>query len=295
MFCTKCGNPIIPGDKFCRKCGTPAPLINEPLEEKRTDSAPSFEAPSYEPKKPGKPIPKFWIPIAIAVVFLALLAVGLFVVLPAFRNAKTDVPQVQNTEDAVVDVVQTTQRITVAPSGSGYSLTLEELENDVWVSRFSCSAKISPAGLTATKTEGDSKTPSGTFEILFCTGISKPNTNLAFVGLSPGDVWVDDAKSAYYNTLQKGTLATKDWNSAEDFYSYFNTGRNNAAIFFDYNGDGQTMGSATSGWGSVVFLFGRKNYATDSPKSGDIYISTQDMTTLLSYLDSSKNPVITIK
>ena len=24
-FCTKCGNPLIEGDRFCRKCGTPIP------------------------------------------------------------------------------------------------------------------------------------------------------------------------------------------------------------------------------------------------------------------------------
>ena len=28
-FCTKCGNPLIEGDKFCRKCGTPVAVREE--------------------------------------------------------------------------------------------------------------------------------------------------------------------------------------------------------------------------------------------------------------------------
>ena len=170
-------------------------------------------------------------------------------------------------------------------------------DKDVWETVFSCPAKISEAGTTVNKTEGDGKTPEGSFNVLFCIGTNNPKTALRYIGLTNGDVWVDDSNSKYYNTLQKNNMSKKDWNSAEDIFAYFSSdpGTINNAIFFDYNGDGETPGSASAGAGSVLFIFGRSDYNTAISKSGDIYISANDMTTLLSYLDKEKNPVFIIQ
>ena len=266
----------------------------------------------YEPRRKSK----VWIPIVIVAAVLALAAVGIFVVLPMLRDHKpsqaveeqVDKPQTENggantsgsapentttiaepettTQAPVVAVPDYQQSVSVFPSGGGYRLTLETwTQEGGWQEVFSCSAKLAP-GIT----------PKGEYRILYVVGANQPATNLRFRSVSPGDIWVGDPNSSFYNTLQKGTSPIKDWTSGEDIYrDYFAPDAYcTAGIFFDYNGDGETAHSASPGGPSVIFLFGRKDYDLFNWQTGDIMIYSGDMTTLLSYLDSSKNPRINI-
>ena len=229
----------------------------------------------------------------------------LFTEIPEEKNATANQKETSPQEETTTEPETTTapketqdysnecqQRVTL----SGAQLILENRKSaDEWEETFSCPAKISVNGTGTDYSESSGKTPQGTFKILFGMGTKKPDTSLKFKKVKKGDVWVDDSNSKYYNTLQKGSLKGKDWNSFEDIYSYFSSGTVNDAIFFDYNGDGESANSAVSGRGSALFLLGRNDYNTASSKYGDIYISAQDMTILLSYLDSEKNPEIVIQ
>ncbi len=71
--------------------------------------------------------------------------------------------------------------------------------------KFKCS--IGKNGTTLKKTEGDKKTPKGTFSIgsLYFRKdrISKPQTQLKIVQIKKNFGWCDDPKSKFYNRLIK--------------------------------------------------------------------------------------------
>lgn len=183
------------------------------------------------------------------------------------------------------------QEIRVTPTGGGMAtLTLVQEQQGTPVTLFSCEAAIGRNGITDSPAEGDGKTPAGTFSVLFCYGIDQPQTGIPFVQLTQDNVWVDDSDSEYYNCL---TTKEKAGNASyEDTYSQFTRGYYSCNIFFANNGDGHTPGSATPGKGSVRVLEGYLKSL--EPTSGDIKISSQNMTTLLGLLDERYDPVVIV-
>ena len=183
------------------------------------------------------------------------------------------------------------QEIRVTPTGGGMAtLTLVQEQQGTLVTLFSCEAAIGRNGITDSPAEGDGKTPAGTFPVLFCYGIDQPQTGIPFVQLTRDNVWVDDSDSEYYNCL---TTKEKAGNASyEDTYSQFTRGYYSCNIFFANNGDGHTPGSATPGKGSVRVLEGYLKSL--EPTSGDIKISSQNMTTLLGLLDERYDPVVIV-
>lgn len=184
------------------------------------------------------------------------------------------------------------QKLNVSATGSYAKLTLYEWYND-WVPIWSADGCVGSAGIGNAK-EGSSITPSGTFKIGFAYGVSNKEdieTNLNYIKLSENSVWVDDENSPFYNVLT-------DLNSIgnahyEPTYQQFTTdGKYSTNIYFENNGDGLTPGKAESGKGSVITLCGCRWEL--KPTAGCIDISSADMTELLKYLDSEKNPVIII-
>ncbi len=183
------------------------------------------------------------------------------------------------------------QEIRITPRGDGMAdLVLFQQEKGEWKTLFECEAAIGRNGTTNYPTEGDGKTPAGTFPVLFCYGLEQPETTIPFIQLTPDSVWVDDSRSEYYNCLttrqQAGSV------SFEETYSQFVKGYYSCNIFFANNGDGRTPGSATPGAGSVRVLEG--SLKPLEPTNGDIKISSQDMETLLGMLDAAYSPVVTV-
>ena len=110
--------------------------------------------------------------------------------------------------------------------------------------------------------------------------------------MSPGDEWVDDGDSSYYNTLQPGP---GNWSSSESIYDQFEMGYWTHCIAFSYNGDCETPGTATPGKGSAMFLGGMGSASDPSQSYGDIKISDDDMLEILSLLDADQHPQIILK
>lgn len=183
------------------------------------------------------------------------------------------------------------QKIEVVSSGTSATLTLYEWRNGKWKSLMSAYATVGKNGVGSNYGEGAKVTPKGTFDLGFCYGLNKPNTNLRFKQLKSNSVFVDDSSSKYYNCL-----VTKNEYSGtqyENTYKQFAVNGNYSYnIFIEHNGDGETPNSAVSGKGSVITICGYNG--TLKPTFGCIDISSSDMIKLLSYLDASKNPIIEI-
>lgn len=177
----------------------------------------------------------------------------------------------------------------------GARLCVAEWKDEAWKTRLSdIVASIGSNGTTTDKHEGDHCTPSGTFNILFCFSDRTLETGLRQKTLRDGDVWVTDQNSRYYNTIQADSARYKDWTKSENIYRQLTSGRSVAGIFFDYNGDGETAGSATPGAGAALFLDGVGSSGDLYTGYGDIKLTGEDLLQLLKVLDSSLNPVIII-
>lgn len=181
------------------------------------------------------------------------------------------------------------QILDVSTSGSYAKLTLYEWDNE-WIQVWSANGCVGSSGIGDAK-EGRSITPSGTFKIGFAYGISdNVETNLKYIKLSENSVWVNDVSSNYYNVLTEFNLIGDA--SYEPTYQQFLDGKYSINIYFENNGDGLTPGGAKPRKGSVITLCGYKYEL--KPTAGCIDISSADMTELLKYLDSEKNPNIYI-
>lgn len=192
----------------------------------------------------------------------------------------------------------TWQKILVEATGSNATLTLWTYRDGQWEKDLSTTAAIGANGLTTDKTEGDHKTPEGTFPICFAFSTKEKNTILYSKIIKEDSVWVCDPESIYYNTLQSKNNPQKDWadkGGAENMYVKFSKGSSNACICFGFNGDGESAYSATPYAGSALFIDGVGENGNMNSGYGDIKISGKDMTKLLSYLCANDNPVITIK
>lgn len=118
-------------------------------------------------------------------------------------------------------------------------------------------AYLGDNGVTWNKRDGDKATPAGEFDILYYIGINDRGSNLKYVPISDGDVWVCDPDSLYYNTMQRNS-GTRDWDAAqaENLYRKFHDDYSAACIMFNYNGDGLRSDTAVSGKGSDIFIDG---------------------------------------
>jgi L,D-peptidoglycan transpeptidase YkuD (ErfK/YbiS/YcfS/YnhG family) len=176
--------------------------------------------------------------------------------------------------------------------GSYVNLDFYELVDGNWVHRLTTTGRCGVNGTTADKTDGDLCTPEGEFALTFCCGISKPTTSLDFQWIDADSVWVDDADSVYYNTIQSSSIKG-EWDSAEPLYNdYFSNKLYNYCVNIAVNGDGLTRGEAIPGKGSFITLCGKTTTLTET--EGCIDIPAEQMLNLLPYLDSNKNPEIII-
>lgn len=135
-------------------------------------------------------------------------------------------------------------------------------------------------GFTKKKKEGDFKTPIGVFQIIsgFGTAVTR-GLKLPYT-IIDRQVWVDDAASGYYNTMQPED-DEKKWKSAERLkipaYKY--------ALATDYNKKG------IPDKGSAIFIHCRtdKEYT-----KGCIALPEKTMLAIVEQVDIQKKPVIII-
>ena len=110
MFCTNCGAPIEPGQKFCNKCG--APVNEADINVKGFDPQPQSETQAQIPSQPQmQPQPKkkkTWLIVLIILAVLAVVSVigGILAyrAYNAFRDymiesGRADVPYIDSPED----------------------------------------------------------------------------------------------------------------------------------------------------------------------------------------------------
>lgn len=174
---------------------------------------------------------------------------------------------------------------------SNAKLTLYQYDNNLWKDIFTCNAAIGKNGVSEESNKNEYTSPKGTFNILFGFGNEKPTTALDFKTISKNTVLVTDKNSEYYNTLQNKYSVINY--SYQDVYNDFSSNYLNYCIFFDYNGDGETKDLVSKNKDSGIMICGF-NSTTLTATNGCIDIMATDMLKLLSYLDSSKKPVIII-
>lgn len=199
-------------------------------------------------------------------------------------------------QDNAAQAPYTQQRLKLVSSGSRGTLTLSEWQEDgTWRELCAVTAYLGDNGVTWNKRDGDKATPAGEFDILYYIGINDRGSNLKYVPISDGDVWVCDPDSLYYNTMQRNS-GTRDWDAAqaENLYRKFHDDYSAACIMFNYNGDGLRSDTAVSGKGSDIFIDGVGSKGNLTSGYGDIKITANDMLMLLGYLDSDKHPTLTV-
>jgi Uncharacterized protein conserved in bacteria len=195
-----------------------------------------------------------------------------------------------------IEVPYNAQIIRVNTEGDKATLTLDlfDEKSGKWKEVLKTKACIGKNGATAYKIEGDKCTPTGTFDLNFVFGMSKPNTKLKFKKVTKNIVWIDDTESAYYNTWQNEKADYKDWTQSKPVIKKFEKKLVTYRIAFNFNGDCLSKNSAESGRGSGLFIEGVGSKGKFKASYGDIRISAKDMEKLLKYLDSSKHPQVDI-
>ena len=176
------------------------------------------------------------------------------------------------------------QLLLVAADGSSCKLYAYELGTDgIWTKVLGTRGHVGKNGVSASKKEGDKKTPSGIYPLGFAFGHdSNPTNNYSYRQIRSDSYWVDDPDSRYYNQWVDGE-EDKDWDSAEAL------GRIKTeyalAVLIEYNYGSHVV----PGKGSAIFL-----HVDDGTTAGCVTIPKDDLKTILQWLDKDKDPHIII-
>jgi L,D-peptidoglycan transpeptidase YkuD (ErfK/YbiS/YcfS/YnhG family) len=158
---------------------------------------------------------------------------------------------------------------------------------------FSCPAVVGKNGVVSAeeKTEGDGKTPLGTFRILGVyyrpDRLKKPKTMLPALEITKGDIWVDDPSSPLYNQPAKDAevlAGTSHENLYREDYLY--------DIFLDLDFNRKP---AVPGRGSAIFLHCSwdTNYPANNPTAGCVAIKKEDLLDLIPRIDNKARITVT--
>ncbi|MHB8109218.1 MAG: L,D-transpeptidase family protein [Syntrophorhabdaceae bacterium] len=162
-----------------------------------------------------------------------------------------------------------------------------EKKGQIWREALSpMVAKIGREGFAARgeKREGDGRTPQGTYRLGFAFGYGRNvHSKMPYRQMTSDDIWVDDIKSPDYNRLVKRgktrARSFEDMILSDHRYKY--------GIVVEYNTD-----PVIPGHGSAIFVHVWKD--AETPTSGCIAMSEQDVLKLLRFLDPAKKPVIAL-
>jgi L,D-peptidoglycan transpeptidase YkuD (ErfK/YbiS/YcfS/YnhG family) len=157
-----------------------------------------------------------------------------------------------------------------------------------WISvGASSTARVGRNGVRKTKREGDGATPAGTFPIgdRMYGNSPSPGVSYPYVRLRCGDWWVEDSRSAAYNTFQRigcrrnppFRVTTPDLSTSPRAYAHF--------AVIEYN-----MHPVVPGRGSGIFLHVQIGKAT----SGCISLRRPALLRVFRWLDRDALPQIAI-
>jgi L,D-peptidoglycan transpeptidase YkuD (ErfK/YbiS/YcfS/YnhG family) len=180
------------------------------------------------------------------------------------------------------------QVITVATDGYGTSyatLTAFERDGNGWRQVFGpWSAYVGRNGVApyGDKREGDGRTPSGVYGFDFMFGIyGDPGTHYPYRAVTGANiVWDDDSNSANYNRWIDTNTASAGVNP-EPMYN---------SPSYDYGAVIAYNTARTPGLGSAIFL----HVSHGSSTAGCVALPTDELLSLLRWLDPARAPVIAI-
>ena len=141
---------------------------------------------------------------------------------------------------------------------------------------------VGSQGVSETMTPYEAKTPQGLFRIEYAAGTNPdPGAKIEYDQFLYDDYWVTDPNSAYYNRWMH-TLNNCDWASSQELWVY--TVSYPYCVVFDYN-----RSNVDHSQGCAKFL-----HVKYAPTDGGVGISENDLYTIIMWLDSTKNPYISI-
>ena len=188
-----------------------------------------------------------------------------------------------------VNVGNTTQIITVASHGTTATVQAWQLSTTgAWApvpGLGPVTAFVGRGGVSASKHEGDGRTPVGTFTLSQAFGVlANPGTPLPYRTADAASYWVSDPASAAYNTWQECSGGCS-FNTAlgEHLISY--TTAYQHAVVIDYN-----RFPVTPGAGSAIFL----HVSTGGPTAGCVSVTASTLVALMRWLNPSQHPRIAI-
>ena len=198
------------------------------------------------------------------------------------------------------------QQFIVLETNNTYRATMTLYDEDYGIadgwSRIQ--AVVSKEGISAYYGENSRCTPKGTFSL--CS-VFIPDGKSVYTGLTvkhfyDDSIWITDPRlENYYNCFIEDI---NDYSDALKNYKYEKMspsgiyGSKAPLILYSYNGNGEYNYNYyynNNSKGSAMFINSDYSLPSGGNEWGDITILKEDMTKLLSYLDSNKNPYIVIK
>lgn len=134
------------------------------------------------------------------------------------------------------------------------------------------------------KREGDQATPAGVYAFGFVFGYGKkPDTRMEYRELTDDNKWIDDSEHPMYNRLVTGKTDAKSFEKMRRDDNLYRLG-----IVVHYN-----TAPVVKYKGSAIFLHIWRD--RDTPTSGCVALSEEDIKTIASWLDPERDPLIMIK
>lgn len=169
-------------------------------------------------------------------------------------------------------------------STSGLLTTYERVDGGWQIVHQALPVRLGRNGFNADHREGDGTTPAGSFAITGVMGRQPdPGVRYPYRQLVPGDCWISDANSPWYNQL---VTASPCGAPNEDLFS-IGAGPYRYLATTGYNTD-----PVVRGLGSAIFVH-RHRYASNGATvatSGCVSLSEPDLLAVLRWLDPARQP-----
>ena len=166
--------------------------------------------------------------------------------------------------------------------GSSATLSIHSKQFGAWTQVYSCSAYVGRNGI-GKQSEGDGKTPTGTFNLIQPFGIQPdPGSNMGYTQVTEHHYWCGSSDSPYYNQLVDERSANRACTSSDEHLIDYK-GVYDYCMFIDYNASGEP------GKGSCIFLHCK---GKDDSTAGCIAVSETVMKNIIQWAKPGAKIVI---